>query len=115
MKKEIMPIYSNIILRPYKNNPYVIEKTESGLIYNDEDFDNEDSGEHEKQELVIMCAEVVEVGPECKYVQVGDDVYFNVFSARPVPFQRQGFMLCNEMNIISVMNDNLEERFKNGK
>jgi co-chaperonin GroES (HSP10) len=114
MKKEIMPLFNNVILRPYSENPYVETVTKTGLIYNDGDFDNSDSGEHEQMDLQIKCAEVVEVGPECKYTKVGDDVYFNVFSARPVPFQRQGFILCNELNILSIMNDNLDERFKNG-
>jgi co-chaperonin GroES (HSP10) len=114
MKKEIMPLYNNVILRPYDKNPYVEEKTDLGLVYNDDNFDNDDSGEHEKNEIIVGCAEVFEVGPECKYLKVGDDVYYNTFSARPVPFQRQGFLLCNELNIIAVMNDNLNERFKNG-
>jgi co-chaperonin GroES (HSP10) len=114
MKKEIMPLFNNVILRPYSENPYVENVTKSGLIYNDGEFENEDSGETEKLDLRIACAQVIEVGPECKYCKVGDDVYFNTFSSKPVPFQRQGFFLCNELNILSIMNDDLEERFKNG-
>lgn len=111
MKKEIMPLFNNVIIKPYKENPYVNLTSEQGLILNNGEFDNSDSGEHEQLDLKIACAEVIEVGPECKYLHAGDDVYFNTFSARPVPFMRQGFFLCNEMNILTVMNNDLNERF----
>lgn len=111
MKKEIMPLFSNVMIRPYAENPYDTMKSEEGLILNNGEFDNSDSGEHENLDLKIACAEVIEVGPECKYVKVGDDVYVNTFSIRPVPFMRQGFFLCNEQNILTVMNNNLNERF----
>ena len=63
-------------------------------------------------DLKISCAEVIEVGPDCKYIKPGDDVYVNNPSIRPVPFMRQGFFLCNEQNVLAVMNNDLDKRFK---
>ena len=59
-----------------------------------------------------QIAEVIEVGPDCKYVKPGDDVYVNNPTIRPVPFMRQGFFLCNEQNVLAVMNNDLDKRFK---
>lgn len=107
----IMPIYSNVILRPYAENPYVEMQTKEGLLLTDDDFDSKDSGEREKLNLIIGCAEVVDVGPDCKYVKAGDDVFYNTATVRPVPFQRQGFLLCGEQNILTIMSDDLDSRF----
>ncbi len=112
MKKEIMPLYNNVILRPYSENPYVSMQSKDGLLLTDDQFDSQDSGETEKRDLLIGCAQVIEIGPECKYLQVGDDVFYNTVTVRPVPFQRQGFLLCAEQGILAVMNDDLDGRFK---
>ena len=77
MKKEIMPLYNNVILRPYSENPYVSMQSKDGLLLTDDQFDSQDSGETEKRDLLIGCAQVIEIGPECKYLQVGDDVFYN--------------------------------------
>ena len=106
-----MPIYSNLMIRPYASNPYVELETKGGLLLTNGEFDSQDSGEHEKLTEAIACAEVIEVGPDCKYIKRGDDVYFNMLTARPVPFMRQGFFLCAEQNVLAVMNENLNERF----
>lgn len=111
MKKEIMPLYNNVILRPYSENPYVEMQSEDGLLLTDDQFDSQDSGETEKRDLLIGCGQVIEIGPECKYLQIGDDVFYNTVTVRPVPFQRQGFLLCSEQSILAVMNDDLTGRF----
>lgn len=111
MKTMIMPLYANVILRPYENNPYVEMTSKEGLILTDNQFNSQDSGEVEKLDLMIGCAEVVEVGPDCKFLKPGDDVFFNTLTVKPVPFQRQGFLLCNELGILAVMNNDLDKRF----
>ena len=78
MKTMIMPLYANVILRPYENNPYVEMTSKEGLILTDDQFNSQDSGEVEKLDLMIGCAEVVEVGPDCKYLKPGDDVFYNI-------------------------------------
>ena len=113
MKKMIMPIYGNVILRPYEGNPYVQKSTKEGFLLNDEQFDIPDSGERDRVEQLIRCAQVFEVGPLCKYVKPGDDVFYNIVTTKPVPFQREGFLLCNEQAIMAIMNDDLDTRFNN--
>jgi hypothetical protein len=81
----------------------------------DGEYDSQDSGEHEKLDLFIACASVIEVGPDTKYVIPGDDVFFDTRSARPIPFMRQGFLNIAEQNLVSIMNDNLKERIKNDR
>ena len=104
MKTMIMPLYANVILRPYENNPYVEMTSKEGLILTDDQFNSQDSGEVEKLDLMIGC-------PDCKYLKPGDDVFYNTMTVKPVPFQRQGFLLCNEMGILAVLNDDLDKRF----
>ena len=40
MKKEIMPLYNNVILRPYSENPYVEMQSKDGLLLTDDQFDS---------------------------------------------------------------------------
>ena len=40
-------------------------------------FDNPDSGTRDTLQEVIKCAKIIEVGPDCKRVQKGDDVYYD--------------------------------------
>ena len=112
MKKEIMPLYNNVILRPYSENPYVSMQSKDGLLLTDDQFDSQDSGETEKRDLLIGCAQVIEIGPECKYLKPGDDVYYLPNTAFPVPFMSLGYKLTTEPQILCVLNESLKERFK---
>lgn len=111
-KTQIKPLFANAIVLPYKENPYLDKVSETGLVYNDTLIDNTDSGETESMDIGIGCGKVIDAGTMCKYIKPGDDVFYNVAMCRPVPFKRTGFLLCNENNILAVMNDDLEERFK---
>lgn len=111
MKKEIMPLGMNLFIQPYEENPYAKKVTDGGLQLIDGDFKNPDSGENEKLNQEIRCAKVLEVGPECKYVKPGDDVFFRMSITIPIPFMGQGFFMTNEPNILSVINDDLSTRF----
>lgn len=112
MKREIKPLYDNVLVLPYAENPYANLKTESGFMLVDGEFESQDSGEKEKLDLFVGCGSVIEVGPTCKYLKVGDDIFFDTRSMRPVPFMRQGFLQGSERNVIAMMNDNLNEREK---
>jgi len=115
MKKEIKPLYSCVMLRPYAENPYVQQVSETGLKLTNGEFDNPDSGNRDEKDMFVQCAEVIEVGGTTKYVQVGDDVLYDVRSVRPVPFMGQGFLITAEQNLVAIMNDNLTEREKTWK
>jgi len=113
MKNEIKPLNTNVILKPYSINPYLALETASGFKLADGNFDNPDSGEHDILDKMIACGEVIEVGPNCKDVKVGDDAFYDVRTVRPLPFKRQGFVVVSENGILTIMNNNLEERFLN--
>ena len=113
---EIKPNTNYVLIKPYIDNPY--EKTEvreSGLILDSSTprFKDPNSGEEEQQETGIRVGKVIEIGPECKFVKPGDDVYYYIASVVPVPFYRQGFFAVAEPRLLMIVGNKLEERFKN--
>ena len=73
------------------------------------------TGKYEEQKQFIITGCVVEVGPEVKYLQEGDVVYYRVDTAVPVPFLKQGLVSINENQVIAVVNEGLTERFNSVK
>lgn len=113
---EIMPVGAYILVKPYAKNPYQkIEVTGTGLIIPEYDgaFKNPDSGEEDKEVNLSVVATVIAVGPMCKYIKDGDDIYYRRASGIPVPFFRQGFEVIAESQLQVVINEGLAERFKN--
>ncbi len=109
---EMLPMFNKVILLPYPSNPY--KKTVQGSIiveYNG-DFMNPDSGEKDKLQELVACAKVIEVGPECKYLKAGDDIYYDPRTCYPVPFMSLGYKLTSEPQILCVLNESLKERFQ---
>lgn len=104
--KTILPIGCRIVIKPYEKNPYRIplQQSTSGLIIGDFDTyatqKSQDTGEQEAAQRGIWCCEVIAIGPECKHVQKGDDVYVNFQMASPLPFGGKGFYSINETNVI---------------
>jgi len=111
-KLEMLPLGDKVILLPYPVNPY--KKTLQGSIivdYNGE-FLNPDSGEKDKMKELVGCAKVIEIGPTCKYLKAGDDVYYLPNTVFPLPFMSLGYKLTTEPQILCVLNESLKERFK---
>ena len=79
------------------------------------EYKSTDSGEWEEERQTIGVATVIEVGPECKYVQPGDCIFYQNITAIPIPFYKQGFYSINEHSIMQIVNVGLTERFKNGR
>lgn len=104
--KVLVPVSSRVILLPYDKNPYRVplQKSQSGLILGDFEtaatYKSQDTGEEEASKRGIWCCKVIAVGPECKYVGLGDDVYINFTMAAPVPFGGKGYYSISESNII---------------
>lgn len=109
-KLELLPMGNKIIILPYPRNPY--RKIMEGNIFVDYDgtFKNPDSGEMDKQKELISCGKVIEVGSECKYVQIGDDVYYATGTAYPLPFMSLGYYITSEPQVIAFLNEGLKER-----
>jgi len=97
---EIIPINANVLIQPYKENPYRnIETTASGLIVGVESsktYKSSETGEIEKNVDLIRCGKVLAKGPDCKNVEVGDDVYFTAYSEGLIPFRKKGYIIVGE-------------------
>lgn len=119
---EIKPMFNRILVTPFKQNPFQRIKVENGIITDlggmNPEFKNMDNGRIEEMEQMIITGAVQEVGPEVKYIVPGDVIMYRKETAMPVPFFKQGFMCIAETQVISVVNEGLEDRFnkiKNGE
>lgn len=101
---ELIPCNAAVIIKPYDVNPYrKIDTTASGLIIgieSDKTYKSNETGEIEQNNEVIRCGKVIAVGPACKNVEVGDDVYFTTFSMTVIPFRKQGLVAVTENLLI---------------
>jgi hypothetical protein len=108
---ELVPNGNRLVLMPYPSNPYVKVMTESGIfIEPNANYFNTDTGEIEQAKELVMCAKVVETGPDVKYVKIGDDVYYDSRTVYPLPFMNLGYQVTSEPQIIAIINNNLKER-----
>lgn len=120
-KAEIKPMFTRILVKPFKQNPFQkMIVSDSGIIldaggYNPHTEKNPVSGKYEEQKEFIITGCVIEVGPEVKYLSEGDVVFYRVDTAVPVPFLKQGLYSLAENQIIAVVNEGLEKRFKSNK
>lgn len=112
---EIVPLNTNIIVKPYKINPYSqMQFDENGMIIHNDSphkIKNTDSGEMEEAEEFIKVARVKEVGPDVKNVVIGDDIYYTAPSATPLPFLKLGMMVVPEQRVLAIVNTNVKERW----
>jgi len=111
LKKEVMPLYTYVLVELYDENPYEVHETETGLKLTNGEFDSPDSGNREKKELNMHCGKIIEVGPDCKYAKAGDDCYLPLNAVRPVIFKGNVYFICAEQNLTLLLGDNLSERF----
>lgn len=119
-KAEIKPMFSRVLVQPFKVNPFQKMKVENGLIVDTGGYTphiqlNEQTGKYEEQNQFIVTGCVIEVGPDVKYLKEGDVVFYRVDTAVPVPFFKQGFVSLAESQIIAVVNEGLQDRFDNIK
>ena len=119
-RAEIKPMFSRILVQPFKVNPFQKMKIENGLIIDTGGYTphtqlNEQTGRYEEQKQFIVTGCVIEVGPEVKYLKEGDVIFYRVDTAVPVPFFKQGFVSLAESQIIAVVNEGLQDRFNNIK
>lgn len=116
---EIVPAYSNVLIKPFDSNPFQQIKKSGNLIIDTggytPEYKSTDSGEWEEEKQTIGVATVIEIGPECKYVRPGDCVFYQNITSIPIPFYKQGFYSINEHSIMQIVNVGLTERFKNGR
>ena len=117
-KIEIMPLGNYVLVKQFEENPFqrIVKDSKTGLILDTggltPQYKNTDNGEIEEEEAFILVGVVQEVGPECKYLQPGDAIFYSKPSAVPVPFYKQQLIQVNETRILAVVNEGLTERFE---
>lgn len=112
---EVMPNERNLLVIPYAKNPYnKMEQSSLGIYTGDTGgmFKNPDSGEEDRMEQGIVVARVIEVGPDCKSVAAGDDIYYTSPSQTTLPFFSQGFYIVHESRVLAIINVGLSDRLK---
>lgn len=113
---EILPYGSKIVVKPYGYNPYSkIETTEAGLIIGGENqpfHKSRETGEMEPDEQGISVAQVIEVGPDVRFVRPGDDIFTFKTNLKPFPFYNLGYYIVLEQNVDSMVNFGLAQRVK---
>lgn len=102
------PCGRRVIFLPYDDNPYrAVETDKSGVIFGIEStkhYKSNDSGEMEDNLDAIICAKVIAVGPDCKYVEKDDDIFvMKSIGSTPVPFRKKGYYVVDEMNVLCRM------------
>lgn len=108
---ELLPMLNKIILLPYPSNPYKKVMHGSIIVEYDGSFKNPDSGEPDKLKELVGCAKVIEIGPDTKYVKVGDDIFYDTRTCYPVPFLGLGYLTTSEQQVLCIINEGLKERF----
>lgn len=119
-RAEIKPMFARLIIKPFKVNPFQKMEVKGSIIVDAGGYTphaelNPMTGKYEEQKQFIITGYVVEVGPEVKYLQEGDVVYYRVDTAVPVPFLKQELVSINENQVIAVVNEGLTERFNSIK
>lgn len=110
-----------MLVKPFETNPFQkIRKTAGGIIFDmggaiSTIHKDQDTGEFVEEKQYIFQGTVVSVGPDCKYLKEGDIVMWAQPCELPIPFYKLGFKRVNERNVLCVINDDLEERFGNGR
>ena len=118
---EIMPIGNYVLVKQFEDNPFqrIVRDSKSGLILDmggmKPQYKNTDNGQIEEEEQFIKVGVIQEVGPECKWCQPDDTIFYTKPSAVPVPFYKQNLQLVCENRVLAVVNEGLTERFNKSK
>lgn len=101
---DLCPCNSTVIIKPYEINPYRrVDKTASGIIVGIESsktYKSNETGEIVQNNEVIRCGKIVAMGPDCKNVNIGEDVFFTTYSMTPIPFRKEGLIAVSETLLI---------------
>ena len=116
---ECKPLFTKIHVLPYATNPFQKLTQEGGLIVDlggaAPEYKSNETGEYEEEEAYIIVGNVVEVGPEVKWVKPGDAVMYIRPNQIDVPLYNTGLKCIDERSIIAVINEGLTQRFNNIK
>lgn len=83
-------------------NPFLKLKTDSGIILMPGLADSKETGQIEELDQLIGFGLVEAVGDQCKYVKVGDGIFYDRRSVRAVPL-KDVLWQYQERNIIALV------------
>lgn len=103
--KVIIPQGINLLVKPYRVNPYEYKEDLSLLDITDAEakFRNPDSGDEEVQKRGLIVATVIAAGPDCKQIKVNDDVMYYYGSSMPIPYLGEAYEAIAEQRILMVV------------
>lgn len=109
---ELVPWGNRVLILKYPENPYKQIISKGGIFIPDNiNFKNPESGEADKLEEGIVCGKVIEVGPDCKQVLPGDDVFYQLNTTYPIPFMGMGYTQTSEPQLLTIIAEGLKKRF----
>lgn len=112
---EIKAVNNNMLVEKFTTNPFQkIEKEGNLLILNGmaPTYKSNETGEFEEEDPFIHVGFVWDAGPECKWVKDGDVIMWTKPSEMIVPFYKHNLVSINETRVLAVINEGLNERFK---
>ena len=105
MVMNLKSIGSNFIFKEIEN-PFLNKKTDSGLDISGGTVFSQDSGELELSNKIIGTGIVLETGPDCRQIKVGDLVYYDRRGPRPI-VNDEIYWCTNELNVFSYIEKGL--------
>src|ERR1035437_8395099 len=93
--------HTNVVIKLIDNEFRKTIPTSGIILPSGGTYNSNETGQVENDlDQIIMLARVINVGPQCDWVPIGDKVYVDVRSIRPVPFKGLGYGVTNEQNIL---------------
>ena len=113
---EIKPMFNRVLVKPFKHNPFQPIVRDGRIITETNGYipqvgKNPITGKNEELAEDVITGCVVEIGPDVKYIEVGDTIYYRKPTSITVPFFKQGFYSVAESQIIATVNVGLTDRF----
>jgi len=108
---ELVPWGNRVVIVKYPENPYRQIVSKGGILIPDKvAIKNDQTGEEQYLEEGIVCGKIIEVGPDCKQVRVGDDVFYQKNTSYPIPFMNMGYVQTSEPQLLTIIAEGLKER-----
>jgi co-chaperonin GroES (HSP10) len=108
LKIMLQPSSDYIIIEEIKD-VYTPKKTDGGIVLTPGLHESKETGQFELAEKLVRLGKVVWAGPECKFYQPDDVIYFQKTSVYPIPYRRLGLYIINERQIMCKIVENENE------
>jgi hypothetical protein len=100
-KMKVIAVHEYLLFKEAVN-PFLKLKTDSGIILMPGLADSKETGNIEELDQLVGFGLVEAVGDQCKYVRVGDGIFYDRRSIRAVPL-KETLWQYQERNVIAVV------------